>query len=280
MTRASAARAGESLFLGGMQPADIEPLEALLRREEDHRMMNFLQVISSTLELQARVATNEVASVALRRANGQVCALGVLQRLLGQPQQHHKLSMRGFLEELSHALDTLIFVPRESVLSRVFDEGIALLEVEASRMRLLALGLTELLVNVGKHAIETRAHRVELSVRTTGANLVCSVVDEGQGMPVREGRCASQGLGLVDALSKALGGNCRWVFTNEGTSAEIRVPLSGLGELPLSIEPPPYSAVHDSSILTLMDRGDDTSNSLAHLPRWSQLKFLGWLGSL
>lgn len=254
--------------------------EGLLRKEEQHRMMNFLRIMSSSLERQARNSLDEGVGNALRRVNCQIVALGTLQRLLAERQDEFPLVVGGFLDELSSALETLIFAPREVVLSRHFDDDAYTLQINGTRMRLLALCLTELLVNVAKHAIISNSSSVKLSIQRTRTELLCSVLDEGRSRVTNKTARTSQGLGLVEGLSRALGGHCSWVFTNGGTSAEISIPLERPSSAPNYIHPADAAMVSHCSVLLAAGTYRHVNDGPEGQPRWSQLKFLGWLGSL
>ena len=201
---------------------------SLLRREECHRWMNLLQIIATDLERGSKQTTDAKAQEALKRANAQIQALGVLQQLLGGPRRQETEMLKTVISKLSSAIDTLIFKPRGFVLCTNLDPAIVELRVGAPRMRLLALSLTELLVNVAKHGFNARESEVNFSIRQINGFLVCSIVDQGPGPAGDVTRAGSEGLVLVDAMTRAIGGTCRWVFGPDGTTAEIQVPLHTL----------------------------------------------------
>jgi signal transduction histidine kinase len=83
----------------------------------------------------------------------------------------------------------------------------------------------EALTNVAKHA---EASRAEVDLRQVAQTLVCSVRDDGIGIPPNYRRSAHPGLGLVEISERvtALGGVMRLGSNqNRGTDLTIEIPL-------------------------------------------------------
>lgn len=92
--------------------------------------------------------------------------------------------------------------------------------------------LQEALTNVARHA---EASYVEVSMRTTNAELLLRVADNGKGMKIDPSR---RSLGLVGMRERArqLGGSVHVSNLDQGVSVEMRVPLRHY-----EVEPPPSS---------------------------------------
>jgi signal transduction histidine kinase len=104
---------------------------------------------------------------------------------------------------------------------RVDFDGAVDSSVESSVAEQVLAVLQEALSNVTRHAA---ASRVDVSVATTGGELVVTITDDGRGLT--ETMSGGRGLENIRARAKRLGGEAAWEAPpTGGTTLRWRVPL-------------------------------------------------------
>jgi PAS domain S-box-containing protein len=206
----------------------LQDKEALLRdkddlmREVNHRVKNTLQMASSFLRIQARVADAAAVQEALHSA---------VKRLDRMAEIHEKLYRAQDLQEIEFA-GYLGMLCRDLVASFETTHGPRVrLEVDADEAFLkpdlaipLALIVNEALINALKYAFPNgRSGRIDVSFRHTSPSLLrLSIRDDGIGLPDKR-RSGSLGLTLVSSLAEQIGGGAV-IGSERGTTVTVSIP--------------------------------------------------------
>ena len=176
-------------------------IETLLK-ELNHRVKNNLQLVSSLLQKQANLSTDNSAKVALLDTKNRLLSLILLhQRLYGQ-ENTTRIYIPKYLKELSEAI--LISYSNFGEENIVYDTDDVWLDVEVA----ISIGLisNELITNSFKHAFNTiSGPKLFISFKRDQTNFVLSIKDNGVGMD-NKSKNSSFGMELIELLSKQLKG--------------------------------------------------------------------------
>ncbi|MGE3775240.1 MAG: sensor histidine kinase, partial [Gammaproteobacteria bacterium] len=172
-----------------------------LLAEVHHRVKNNLQVISSLLNLQRRVAPAG-AQDALAESQLRVRAMALIHELLYEQGEAASISLADYLQRLVRLLQESTGGVGAAI-RLAFDHGGFEIALDAQRAVPCGLLVAELVTNAYKHAFAGRSAGridVELARHDDGARL--SVVDDGVGLPegLAPGRTRSLGFQLIPML--------------------------------------------------------------------------------
>jgi two-component sensor histidine kinase len=203
-------------------------------REVHHRVKNNLQTISSLLRLQGRRLSPGEGRTALNEAERRIRSIALVHEILSREA--------GEQVEFGDIVPTLVRMAEDGLLadcrvdySVVGDAG----ELPAEVATPLALVITELLQNAGKHAFPEgwrceQGDKAEVAVELAneGGELRVVVRDNGRGLP--EGfsvdQTTSMGLSIVrDLVTSQLGGAIA-MRTDGGTVVELRLSVKERAE--------------------------------------------------
>jgi len=196
----------------------VEPL--LLVEEISHRVVNELTVAISSLRQEASRISDTEARVALQRVAARLAAFANAHRALQSPDAASDLNLGDYL---SHLLETLsqASLRDHGVTLKLLDDDITL---EPERCWRVGLIIAELVTNSAKHAPGGRASAIMVEVRTAGAELNCSVADNGGSKTKHP--TPSRGVRLIKRLAVELGGDIHWIFRPTGVTAVLTCPLA------------------------------------------------------
>jgi two-component sensor histidine kinase len=160
----------------------------LLIREVHHRVTNSLQIVHSTLSIQAKRLENSEARRQVEEAASRVLAIAAVHRRLYQSGSVVSMDaaayLRGLLEDmtllLSAAADRKLELKMESF------------PISADDLAHLGLITVELITNAMKYG----QGAVTVAVGRKDDNVEISVSDEGTGLPLDFNPNAAEGLGL------------------------------------------------------------------------------------
>jgi PAS domain S-box-containing protein len=206
--------------------AALSEKEALLK-EVHHRVKNNLQVISSFLRLQASGLQDPAAIEALRESDERVMSMALLHETLYHSESLGRVDFDRYLRALRTEL-LRTYTGDDGRLTIATESQLPDLDIETAVP--LGLLVNELLTNALKHAFPnggTGHVSVQVSVESDKGRL--SVRDDGVGFTRRaDGSTVSMGLGIIDALSRQLGG--RGGFRHDGgTEFTLEFFLHGQG---------------------------------------------------
>ncbi|WP_103332892.1 sensor histidine kinase [Pseudotabrizicola formosa] len=198
---------------------DLVREKAVLLQEVQHRVANSLQIIASVLMQSARKVQSEEVRGHLHNAHHRVMSIAAVQRQLSI-SPGGDVEIRSYLTQLCNSLGaSMIADPDRLSISVLVDDSSVTAEVSIS----LGLIVTELVINALKHAFPDQATgKIVVGYQTKGSDWTLSVTDNGIGMP--EGSSAPRaglGTGIVEALTKNLGGELQLTEANPGTAIRI-----------------------------------------------------------
>lgn len=183
--------------------AALRAKETLLK-EVHHRVKNNLQIISSLLNMQAELCDAGQRLVFQDSQLRVQCMAMIHDRLCGNDDLEH-VDFDEYVEALARDLFSAHGVDSNRVRLRLALDQVSLQLTQAIPCGLI---LNELVNNALKYAFpETRTGAVLIGLRCDGDHHVTlRVEDDGVGMPTGPDRKHSLGLGIVDVLTRQLGG--------------------------------------------------------------------------
>lgn len=214
---ATALREREAALTAALRQRD------LLMAEIHHRVKNNLQVVASLLNLQADRVRSPTVATEFASARDRVQALATLHRHLYLHQSFERISLRPFLEELSHQLgDALGAGPGTGVDIAIDAQDV---EMESDQAISLALLLTEAVSNAMRHGFpEGRSGTISISLRIDGDMASLVVADDGVGLGEASADGDGLGLRLIEGFAGHLGGEAE-ITSENGTRIAVRFPL-------------------------------------------------------
>jgi two-component system, sensor histidine kinase PdtaS len=194
----------------------ISRWNAELVREQNHRVKNILQVISSLLNLQATRLTDTTARQAIVESQLRIQAMAVLHRRLYDRDQATGVYLADFIHELVGG--TLRTFGYANVL---VEYAIDPIRLSADKATALGLILNELTTNACKYAFASNPNpRLWIRCRQSGRMVTMTVTDNGPGLPqsvelTPTGQIAVTSTGgfgmvLIQAQMEQLNGTCRF----------------------------------------------------------------------
>lgn len=167
----------------------------LLLRETHHRVKNNLQVVSSMLNMQARVAKDRDASAVLSESRDRINTMALIHTQLYETGNVSEMNMKVFVNGLlrqmlsSHQVQETRITPVVRVDEKLLPISIAVH---------LGLIINELLINAFKYAfVKRKAGEIEVDLRVSEKGVVnLTVSDDGVGLPDGFDINASKTLGL------------------------------------------------------------------------------------
>jgi two-component system, sensor histidine kinase PdtaS len=167
-----------------------------LVREQNHRVKNNLQMISSLLSIQARLLTDSDARGAIQESRLRVESMAIIQRKLYDGAHLTEVFLPDFISELSEAVLQACGYAKAKQ-SYLIDP----IHLDVDRTTSLGLILTELVINACKYAFpENEIPSLLVECRQTGDEITLVVQDNGPGLPAMAGRDS-------DGKSGHFGGN-------------------------------------------------------------------------
>lgn len=174
---------GLSFFLFRLNKKNtaISKKNALLVREQNHRVKNNLQIVSSLLNLQSLTLDNPKTKAAIDETQLRIASMIHLHRQLYDNESINKICMSTFLLEITE--DVLNTYDLNHVLIKA--ENLEAIELDADKAMLLGLITNELVTNACKYAFpnhpqpilhislsETPNKRLEMAIRDNGLQKV------------------------------------------------------------------------------------------------------------
>ena len=198
----------------------------MLLREIHHRIKNSLQLVSSTLRLQAHRAGNMEVRLHLDEAERRVFAIAkVHDHLYRQPHLANRIEIAPYLTDLCGTLQTVTIGAGGRVALAVAADPA---EVPTDQAVNLALIVTELVTNALKYAFPGGGPgtvTVTFRVEPDGHGRL-TVADDGQGLPpgFDFGQGGGLGMRLVQSLVHSLEGTVAFESSPAGTRFTARLP--------------------------------------------------------
>jgi two-component sensor histidine kinase len=180
-----------------------------LIQEQNHRVKNNLQVVSSLLNLQAKMLEDTKAKQAVNESQLRIEAMVVLHRQLYDNQELGKINVKVFIEDLAE----IIF--QSFGLTVDLDLKTNIYHLEADYAIFYGLLLNELITNACKYAFATHNNPTLSIVFTQGFGKTTLVVKDNGLNPINEtDLCAkpSFGLKLINMMAVQLNGQVMYKY--------------------------------------------------------------------
>jgi two-component sensor histidine kinase len=199
----------------------------MLLREVHHRVKNSLQIVSSSLTLQAHRTADPAALEIYSSVRNRIRAISLVHEKLYCLESAEHMDLGGYLRDLV------------AQLTGGYDSRTGKVELELVTDRVEAnvdvcvdfgLLVTELVANSYKHAILPQGGgRLGLGLRREVEGLTLRVEDDGPGFPAEFAPSTTQSLGfqVVSGLARKYKGRVV-VMPGPGGIVEIRFPLSSI----------------------------------------------------
>jgi two-component sensor histidine kinase len=192
-----------------------------LLSEQNHRVRNYFQLILSILANRRRKASDP----RMRQEYD-----GLMERITAVALAHDQLTFSG--ESQTH-VDAAVYIDALCLgVEHSAEEAVSIkreldtMEVRADRLVPVGLILNELLTNAIKYASKGRPDTsiaVRLNYHNEQTEAVLTVSDNGPG--IKQERCGSMGLKLVDTLAAQISGRLHIDSSSNGTTVELTFPL-------------------------------------------------------
>jgi PAS domain S-box-containing protein len=200
--------------------SSLKEKEVLLK-EIHHRVKNNLQIVSSMLNLQREKLSDAKAIELLTESQNRVRSIALFHEKLYQSKDLGRVEIAEYLKGLANGLFVTYGVNPDDIVLTVHAEDIPL-GVDAAMS--CGLIVNELVSNSLKHAFpEHRRGKVEVTLRSVGADVVLDVADNGIGFPagIDVRSPSTLGLRLVAIFTEQVGGTMD-LMQDSGTRFSLR----------------------------------------------------------
>ncbi|WP_421977091.1 sensor histidine kinase [Roseivirga seohaensis] len=176
----------------------------LLVREQNHRVKNNLQMISSLLSLQAGKAQDEVSKDALKQSQGRIQAIALLNRSLYDQEEIGDIDLKVYISEL---ITEVINSITDTEVKYQLDIDNIKLDLEKTTS--LGLIINELIVNSVKY-VKQSVTEFSLSIKAQSGKFSLEYADNGENFDLQAYQNSkSFGKKLVDLQAKQLKGKSK-----------------------------------------------------------------------
>lgn len=201
---------------------------AELVKEQNHRVKNNLQVVSSLLNLYAHRLTDPISKMAVEESQLRVETMALLQRQLYDRDRLTTIDLAAFLPELVEGvLHTYGFGTLQP------DYQVDECEMMVDQALPIGLIVNEIVTNACKYAFPGQPQPAfSLTLHRQGQRVELTVVDNGPGLPAHllnsnghvAGLSDSFGLQLIDMQVEQIEGSYRWL-THQGTQFSMNFTI-------------------------------------------------------
>jgi two-component sensor histidine kinase len=173
----------------------------LLVREQNHRVKNNLQMISSLLSLQAGKTQDEVSKAALKQSQGRIQAIALLNRSLYDKEEIGDIDLKVYISEL---ITEVINSITDAEVKYQLDIDDIKLDLEKTTS--LGLIINELIVNSVKY-VKKSVTEFSLSIKEQSGKFSLEYIDNGENFDLLAYQNSkSFGKKLVELQAKQLKG--------------------------------------------------------------------------
>ncbi len=194
----------------------------VLLREIHHRVKNNLQIISSLLQKQARLAGDGDAKKMAKEGQERIQSMALIHQNLYQSEQLSGVNIRSYLEDLGKNIGRSHAKPDTEIkLELVVEDQYLDLDTAIP----VGLILNELLTNAYKYAFPGgEVGHIQVIFQRVGDKFEMEVNDNGVGLPADHAERIKKSLGhnLVKGLVRQLEGKMTWLKPEQGTGVQIR----------------------------------------------------------
>jgi two-component sensor histidine kinase len=209
-------------------------------REANHRMMNLLATLHSVFRRNFSSFGDPHVRDAAARFEAQIMAASELLHMISSGSPAEVVAVDVYLGRLGRALSRAVLGPANIGCEVFSDAG----RLPVGVCEQLGFILVELVFNASKYAFAGRANGVvRIAMTRSGRHWRCMVSDNGTGM---SGAGRGNGLNIVDALARSLGGRLIIRSGTSGTRACVLFPDRPIprgDDVRTADASPPFSAI-------------------------------------
>jgi len=187
----------------------------VLFNELHHRIANQLHAVTGALEVARRRTKDPNAHAELDKAVGRIASMVATNRQLSIERVAREISLSAYLARLSDGLAR----PDNVQIVYTVDDASVPLRVAVR----LGLIVNELVTNAVKHAFGRDGGRISIGFTPEIAEGVLTVGDNGRGLQAP--RPGSSGAGLIESLTRQIGGRLAINSSENGTLVTVHFPL-------------------------------------------------------
>ncbi|MEL6559204.1 MAG: histidine kinase dimerization/phosphoacceptor domain -containing protein [Bacteroidota bacterium] len=195
--------------------------KSALMEELHHRVKNNMELISSVLNLQSHMLTDESAISAISESKGRVDAMSLIHQKLYFTDNITHVNMREYIEQLVRNIAfTFGYIDSDDIEIKM---DIVDLELKVDQAIPLCIILNELITNAFKYAFTGEVDAMlNVSLKSINDQLVLRLSDNGNGINEHQqlANSSSFGLQLVNTMIKQLNAEMKTSGKN-GTQYEI-----------------------------------------------------------
>lgn len=190
---------------------------AILIQEQNHRVKNNLQIISSLLSLQSNQLEDSEAKLAVDESQLRIEAMAVLHRQLYDTKELDKIDMELFINNLSDTIFASYGLDDVKL-----DYHINIRPLEADKAVFLGLMINEFISNACKHAFaEHPAPILKINLSEKNHEISMRIKDNGK-KPVSFQKKGSFGMKLIHMMVTQLDGHLSYEF-NKGSIFTLKI---------------------------------------------------------
>lgn len=191
-----------------------------LLKEVHHRVKNNLQMVNSMVHMQYRGNVDESVKHTLKKVERRILTMAKLHEKIYQSDSFEIVNMKGYIKEL---LYDLLHINEDIELTYTIDVD---KKLRFSNEVSLYIGLliTELVINVLKHAFDSDKGHLTISLKkVTTNNYELKVADNGKGFDYEESKLKSKGLGqqLINSFTRQINGELQISSSSLGTEYTV-----------------------------------------------------------
>lgn len=179
-------------------------IEVLLR-EVHHRVKNNLQIINSVMELQQLNADADPAE-SIKEVQVKIQSIALAHQKMYEQEHLGDVPLQEYFEQMMDIILRIYSLPAKKIICTIEMNG---LQLNLDKVILLALTVTELVINTLMHALPyTPDCTISLNCRQELNQYIFSYADNGPGLPAARDAQNGTGIGtrLVRNLIKQMGG--------------------------------------------------------------------------
>jgi two-component sensor histidine kinase len=191
----------------------------LLLREQNHRVKNNLQMISSLLSLQSQKLKTSDAKAVLEDSQGRINSVALLHRMLYEGEQVGTIEAVSYIKSLTGEIK--YSANRDVDIELTLPET---LELKIERVTSLGLIINELFTNSIKHVSSETPLRITLQLEQSNGKLNIAYSDNGEGVSAEQWMASNSfGNQLIQLQSRQLQGDFT-VSADHGFNFGLRIP--------------------------------------------------------
>ena len=192
----------------------------ILLKEIQHRAKNSFQLITSLIQIRARLSQSEETKTTLDDLAFRVKSIADLYLLLYETDSFYEVQLNAYCNKV---IASMLKLSKNIVINKYFES----LSVTADKAATIGMILVELLSNTIKYAFpESKPGIINIELKQTDSHIVLIVQDNGIGF--QKGydieKVNSTGLQIVNLMVSQLEGNIKFISDN-GLKVNIEFPI-------------------------------------------------------